>query len=160
MSLYSKEILRLSKTSLPPIKESSLMSYDHRHDHRHEHIQEYRLSNPICGDRVVWRVVMVNGRVQEAWYQAKGCALCKASSALLYDGLVGESASDVVNRVEQFVEDIDGILIGRCVEGEALLFNSLPIAKARKECVVLSWKALQPLLSQKDVQDDPASRKD
>ena len=138
MSLYSKEILRLSKTSLPPIKESSLMINDHR--------QEHRLSNPICGDRVVWRVAMVNGCIQEAWYQAKGCALCKASAALLYDGLIGELTSDVVHRVDRFIEDIDEILVGRCVEGEALLFKSLPIAKARKECVLLSWKALQPLL--------------
>jgi|GEM_PF-1751002 len=153
MSLYSKEILRLSKTSLPPLEESSF-------EFSHEHIQEYRLSNPICGDRVVWRVVMVNGCIQEAWYQAKGCALCKASSALLYDGLVGGFALDVVNRVEQFVEDIDGILIGRCVEGEALLFNSLPIAKARKECVVLSWKALQPLLSQNTEPDDTDPERD
>ena len=148
MNLYSKEILRLSKITSPPLEESSLMAHDHdhRHDHRYEHIQEHRLSNPICGDRVVWRVAVVNGCIQEAWYQAKGCALCKASAALLYDGLVGESTLDVVNRIDRFVEDIDGILVGGLVEGEALLFESLPIARARKECVLLSWKALQPLL--------------
>ena len=142
MSLYSKEILRLSKTSLPPFEESFLISYEDGH----EHIQEHRLSNPICGDRVVWRVVLVNGYVQAAWYQAKGCALCKASAAVLYDGLVGESTLDVVNRIDRFVEDIDGILVGGLAKGEALVFQSLPIAKARKECVLLSWKALQPLL--------------
>ena len=133
MKLYSTEILRLSKKSMST-KKPSFVTHCHR------------VSNPICGYRVEWQLHISNQRVVDAWIEVKGCALCKASASLLSEDLIGSSIHQVSARAEKFLDDVDGILAADIRTGEASLFQALPTAPARRECVVLPWSCLKDAL--------------
>ena len=135
MTLYSHEILRRSKEVRVSEKPSILT-----------HI--LRKSNPICGDRVEWQLHIANQEIVEAWVEVKGCALCKASASLLLDNLVGSSIEQLSSRTERFLTDVEDILNNDPRMGEASVFEALPIAPARQECVELPWHCLKEALSQ------------
>ena len=134
MTLYSKEILECSK-ALKGQKSPATVTHTHR------------LSNPICGDRVEWRLNIQSLQIVEVWVEAKGCALCKGSAALLLNGLTEQTTDDASIRIQQYLVDVDGILNGDSTTGEASLFEALPTATARKECVVLPWNGLAECLA-------------
>ena len=135
MTLYSKDILRRSK-AFRTVEKPSVVTHSHR------------LSNPICGDRVECLLNVSNDRVVDAWVAVKGCALCKASASLLSDHLLGLSVHQVSNRTEKFLDDVNVLLDGQSTIGEASLFEALPSAPARQECVVLPWRCLGAALNQ------------
>ena len=135
MMLYSKDILRRSK-DFRTVEKPSIVTHSHR------------VSNPICGDRVEFLLNVPNDRVVDAWIEVKGCALCKASASLLSEHLLGLSVFQVSNRTEKFLEDVNALLDGHTTMGEASLFEALPWAPARKECVVLPWRCLSAALNQ------------
>lgn len=135
MTLYSKEILIRSK-NLSFTKKPTFITHC------------YRVSNPICGDRVEWQLHIANQEIAEAWVETKGCALCKASSSLLFEGLIGSSIERLSTRAENFLNDVDEIMGGAPTTGEASLFEALPTAPARRECVVLPWQCLKKAVNQ------------
>ena len=134
MTLYSKQILSHVK-ALSDQHPPTTVTHTHR------------LSNPICGDRVEWQLYLDRGQIIDAWVEAKGCALCKASAALLLDGIIEQTREDVSKRIEHFLADVDGILNGNSTTGEASLFAALDTAPARQECVVLPWVGFTHCLS-------------
>ena len=136
MTLYSKEILRRSKT-FASIQRPSVVTHSHR------------ISNPICGDRVECVLNVSNQRVVDAWIEVKGCALCKASASLLSDDLLGLSVHQVSIRTAAFLNDVEEILDGHSSSGAASLFDALPSAPARQECVVLPWRCISEALNRK-----------
>lgn len=135
MTLYSKDILRRSK-DFRTVEKPSVITHSHR------------VSNPICGDRVELLLNVPNDRVVDAWIEVKGCALCKASASLLSDNLLGLSIHQVSNRTEKFLDDVNALLDGQSIMGEASLFEALPLAPARQECVLLPWRCLSVALNQ------------
>ena len=137
MTLYSKEILMRSKKVNSTQKPSTVT-------HRH------RVSNPICGDRVECVLNVSNQRVVDAWIEVKGCALCKASASLLADNLIGSSTEQLSVRAVKFLGDIADILDGYSSDSDASLFEALPSAPARRECVVLPWQCIQVALTQSE----------
>ena len=137
MTLYSKEILMRSKNVNSTQKPSTVT-------HRH------RVSNPICGDRVECVLNVSNQKVVDAWIEVKGCALCKASASLLADNLIGSSTDQVSVRAANFLGEVERILNGYSSESEASLFDALPSAPARRECVVLPWRCIQVALTQSE----------
>ena len=135
MTLYSKEILMRSKQSASSPKMTTVTHSN-------------RMSNPICGDRVECRLYVVDQEIIAASVESKGCALCKASASLLSEQLIGTSIEYSVRRVERFMMDIETILESNIGNGEALLFEALPTAPARRECVVLPWMCLKGTFEQ------------
>ena len=137
MTLYSKEILKRSQT-VNSTQKPLIVTHSHR------------VSNPICGDRVECVLHVSNQRVVDAWVHVKGCALCKASASLLADNLIGSSTEQVSVRVVKFIGDVAEILEGYSSDSEASLFDALPSAPARRECVVLPWQCIQVALTQSE----------
>ena len=133
MTLYSTEILRLAKTQFPKEPEFT-------------ETHSCRVHNPICGDRVEWKMEIEQGRLVSVWGNAKGCALCKASTALLLDGLQNQSVGVVESRLQKFVDGIHTLSRGQPALGEVAVFAGVASAPARKECVLLPWKAVQKML--------------
>ena len=135
MTLYSLEILRRSKEVWDSEKPSIVTNV-------------LRQSNPICGDRVEWQLHIQNQEIVEAWAEVKGCALCKASASLLSKDLIGSSKEQLFCRLETFLTDVEGILNDEPRNGEASMFEALPMAPARRECVELPWSCLKEVLRQ------------
>jgi nitrogen fixation protein NifU and related proteins len=105
-----------------------------------------RRDNPLCGDRVVIDVTLDGGgKIAEIGHQVRGCLLCQASASALASVAVGRDAAGI----EKARLDAERA-IGR-EEGEAgepfAAFAPVKAHKARHECVLLPFEALQDALS-------------
>jgi nitrogen fixation NifU-like protein len=105
-----------------------------------------RRDNPLCGDRVTIDVRLDgDGRIAEIAHQVRGCLLCQASASALAAVAVGRDA-DGIAAVRHDAERAIGREQG--VAGEPFsAFAPVASHKARQECVLLPFEALQEALS-------------
>lgn len=84
--------------------------------------------NPLCGDHIeVTLRVGADGKVTEAAFDGRGCAISQASADLLMESVVGKSIDEVKTLSRQDVLDLLGIELG-------------PV---RLKCAMLSLKVLK-----------------
>ena len=103
---------------------------------------EAMAKNPLCGDRITLRLRVVDGVVDDARFEAKGCMIAKASASLLTDAIRGLSLSAALALlpcVERSITtgEADPALGALASLGGAHAFP------ARRACVLLPWKALE-----------------
>src|SRR5437868_2268552 len=51
--------------------------------------------NPLCGDQMTVYVKLNGDRVEDVAFQARGCAISKASASLMTEGIKGKTAAEV-----------------------------------------------------------------
>ncbi len=100
--------------------------------------------NPMCGDRVEVRVRMDGGRIAEAGFEARGCAISVASADLMAEAVTGRSAAAVRDLAKRFRAMVQ---TGECAECAAEMTPLLPLSgvheyKSRLKCATLPWDAL------------------
>lgn len=108
--------------------------------------------NPMCGDRVEVRVRMADGRVGEAGFEARGCAISVASADLMAETIVGHSPEEVREFAEHFRTMVR---TGECPDCGAVMDKLRPLAgvheyKSRLKCATLPWDALLDALKETD----------
>lgn len=91
----------------------------------------YEDENPLCGDTLRIELRVEDGRVVEARFDGRGCAISQASAELLLDRVTGASTGDIAGL------DRDDVL-------EELGIPS--ISPARLKCALLSLKVLKGAL--------------
>lgn len=107
--------------------------------------------NPMCGDRVEVRVRLHDGRVAEAGFEARGCAISVASADLMAEAVEGRSPQAVRDLARDFRTMVQ---TGACPACEGL--DTLrPLAsvheyKSRLKCATLPWDALLAALENAD----------
>lgn len=96
-----------------------------RATHAHE------ANNPLCGDVVHIDLRLSDeGRVEEAWFEGKGCVISQASASMLMEQIEGKTL-DELNRFS--AQDMLELF------GPKLTPN-------RQKCCLLSWRVLQTAL--------------
>ncbi len=133
VTLYSAEILRWSKS--PQAVDESM-----------EYTGQIRVSNPICGDRIDWYVLVEGQQIDQLVHQTKGCILCKASASWLSAQIVQQPIASSQEVIQQFQSELESVLCGETASSAVRIFEPLQQAPARKECVVLPWRGLEQLL--------------
>jgi nitrogen fixation protein NifU and related proteins len=87
--------------------------------------------NPLCGDVLSMQIRVEDGRVAEARFEGRGCAISQASAELL----LGEIEGQEIAAVEQLDKDDVFELLG------------IPsLSPARVKCALLSLKVLKGAL--------------
>jgi nitrogen fixation NifU-like protein len=110
--------------------------------------------NPMCGDRVqVWVRHGADGRIDEAGFEARGCAISIASADLMAEVLTGRSDAQSRDLAGQFV---NMARTGECPNGDEALEWLRPLAgvheyPSRVKCATLAWHALLAALDGKGV---------
>lgn len=94
--------------------------------------------NPVCGDSVELRFLVVDGVIQAAAFHGASCAICMASASLLCRHLPGQSLDAVVSGRDGYAASI------RTGEGEGcpeFLHAMIRVRRypARVECAMLPW---------------------
>ena len=90
---------------------------------------EFEDTNPFCGDEQhVFLALGDDGRVAEARFEGKGCAISTAATSMLTDELVGLTRQEVLRLPKQTVLDLLGIEISATRMKCALL--GLKVAKS------------------------------
>jgi nitrogen fixation NifU-like protein len=100
--------------------------------------------NPMCGDRVEVRVRLAEGRVAEAGFEARGCAISVASADLMAEAVAGRSPSEIRALSARFR---DMVRTGDCPDCGAELEALRPLSgvheyPSRLKCATLPWDAL------------------
>ena len=96
--------------------------------HLDPHDIRFEDDNPLCGDHIeVTLRVDADGKVTEAAFDGKGCAISQASADLLMETVIGKNIEEVKTLNKQDVLDLLGIDLG-------------PV---RLKCALLSLKVLK-----------------
>ena len=107
---------------------------------------EYDEYNPICGDRVVLRLRVAEGRIVEAGFEGEGCSITQASASMMTDALEGltlEEAEELADRFRSSLTSAGapGSRPGGLGDLEALqAVRAFPV---RIKCALLGWSALE-----------------
>lgn len=92
------------------------------------HDIQFEDDNPLCGDHIeVTLRVDKDGRVTEAAFDGKGCAISQASADLLMESVIGKTLDEVRQLDKEYLLDLLGIELG-------------PV---RLKCALLSLKVLK-----------------
>jgi nitrogen fixation NifU-like protein len=105
-----------------------------------------KLSNPLCGDRVQLDLRSEAGRVVEARFVGRGCALSRASASMLTEQIRGRSldeAKAMTEAVEAWLAE-PGRPPAALAELEPL--GAVRAFPSRVRCVTLAWSALAQAL--------------
>ncbi|KKQ24249.1 MAG: Nitrogen fixation protein NifU [Candidatus Roizmanbacteria bacterium GW2011_GWC2_37_13] len=71
-----------------------------------------KVSNPLCGDEVELCVKIAKGKVVEAKFKGKGCAISIASSSMLTQYIKNKSELELKNLDKEFMIKMLGIELG------------------------------------------------
>jgi len=113
-------------------------------------------NNPLCGDRTSLTLRLEDGRVQGARCEVQGCAICRASSSMMTEAIIGKSVGEASMLVEQFLgmiggtlgETDDGSQQGRdALLGPLVAFGQVRHFPSRARCATLSWEVLRRALA-------------
>ncbi|MBA3943624.1 MAG: iron-sulfur cluster assembly scaffold protein [Herpetosiphonaceae bacterium] len=86
-----------------------------------------RQDNPLCGDRVVVYLQVVDDKVAAIGWEGRGCTISQAAASMLSEELLGKSVAEACALDEQFMVDLIGTRLN----------------PARMKCATLSLKAVQ-----------------
>lgn len=103
--------------------------------------------NPLCGDKFMLYLDFQGDVIRRANYYGYGCALSKASTSLLIEGLPGKNLDDCQGLIESYFENLKEAN----VETEEII-KALSMARnfpGREQCVVLSWQTVLEFIKDK-----------
>ena len=105
---------------------------DHyRHPRNKGHLEapdiSYHDHNPFCGDEITLELKIENGKVIQAAFDGRGCAISQASASMMTEEIVGKSLDELREWSKDDILDLLGIEIG-------------PV---RLKCALLPLKALK-----------------
>jgi nitrogen fixation NifU-like protein len=105
---------------------------DHyRHPRNRGHLESPDLVgeeyNALCGDRVRIEVRVQEGRIAEACFDGRGCALCLGAASILTEAIAGKALHDLKSvSAKEFLASLES-----------------PIRPARLRCALLPWMAFR-----------------
>lgn len=102
--------------------------------------------NPLCGDRLVLHLRIVDDRIEAARFEGSGCAISMASASLMTDALRGLS-SDQAGRMST---DFQAMLTAGTPApdlGKLEVLAGVRNYPTRIKCATLAWHALRAALA-------------
>jgi nitrogen fixation protein NifU and related proteins len=105
---------------------------DHcRHPRNRGHLESPDLvgeeTNALCGDRVRIEARVREGRVTEASFEGRGCALCLGAASILTVTIAGKDLRDLeLVGAEEFLAELQA-----------------PVRPGRRTCALLAWMAFR-----------------
>ena len=103
---------------------------------------EATVDNPLCGDRITLRLVVDDGAIWAAAFEAQGCTLSLAAASLLTTRLQAASLSDaraLIDRFAAFVREAPGAPLPDL--GDLTAFAGVRDFKSRQLCATLPAQA-------------------
>lgn len=101
--------------------------------------------NPLCGDELTLRLRAPSGRVDEARFEALGCALSRASASLMTEALKGKRVEEALALALAFEASLAGQAPAPAPGLEA--FAGVRDFPSRVGCATLAWRALRAALA-------------
>lgn len=106
------------------------------------------LDNPLCGDQVTMRLRVQDGRIAEAAFEARGCAVSRAAASLWTQRLAGctvTEATALLARYAHFCAEPPEAPLDEEL-GDLTALAGVRAVKTRRLCATLASRALQQAL--------------
>ena len=103
--------------------------------------------NPVCGDQFKLYLDLDDQTIKKASYYGYGCALSKAATSLLIEGLRGKTVQESKQFIESYLKNLE-----HNMEGQPEIYRALAIAKnfpGRKQCTTLTWDEVSKYINDK-----------
>ena len=123
--LYQAAVLEHSKQ---PRNEGKLASATHR----------ARATNPLCGDRVTLHLELRDDLVVAATFEARGCAICKASASMLTEAVAGLAVTEAQALGRALTAALDGDEAAEL--GAIAPLRGVRAFPSRRRCATLPWE--------------------
>ena len=110
-----------------------------------------RGNNPLCGDRVTVHLKVTDGVIEDAKFEARGCAISLASASMMTEMLKGKSEDEAKALFDRFHALVTGEASAEGADLDGL--ESLAGVKdfpTRIKCATLAWHAMTAALDQDD----------
>ena len=106
---------------------------------------EAKLTNPVCGDHVELKLLVIENIIQNIGHKAEACAICSASASLLAEKMKGKDVDAVLKMGELFQQSImeAQTLPWPQALNEIVCFEHLRVNPARRMCALLPWVVLK-----------------
>lgn len=90
---------------------------DHyRHPRRKGHLDapdiHFHDTNPLCGDEVTIELKVEDGKVVDAAFDGRGCAISQATTSMIMEEIVGMDVEELKSWDREYILDMLGIEIG------------------------------------------------
>jgi nitrogen fixation NifU-like protein len=103
--------------------------------------------NPLCGDEVeVEFVVGEDGRILEAAFQGRGCAVSKASASMLTAAVQGKTIAEARELATLFQALLKSEPTDEARLGKLKVFAGLAAYPMRVKCATMVWHAMREAL--------------
>ena len=106
--------------------------------------------NPLCGDEMEVGVKISKNKILDFAYQCKSCIYCQASASIISKFSINkkiESINEIINFFNKFFEN-PSIKLPKNLKKFEILFDKKNLA--RKDCILLPFKALTKALKLKN----------
>jgi nitrogen fixation NifU-like protein len=109
-------------------------------------------SNPLCGDQLALFLEVADGRVKDARFSGRGCAISTASASLLTEAVKGRSpaeAHELFARFHRAVTAPPDEAIDVSALGKLAALTGVREFPMRVKCASLAWHTLEAALAGK-----------
>ncbi|WP_062048387.1 Fe-S cluster assembly sulfur transfer protein SufU [Bacillus sp. JCM 19034] len=100
--------------------------------------------NPTCGDLITLYIQIDQERIEEVSFEGVGCSISMASSSMMTEMIKGKRINEVIVQMNEF-EALEDESIDL---GDAQSLEGVHKLRARHNCALMSWQALERILSQ------------
>ena len=106
-------------------------------------------NNPLCGDEMTFYLKLADGKVAQARFKGKGCAISQAAASMLSQQLEGK----MLEEIGQIIEAMKGLMQGQDPDPSIDLGDLESLAGVRKfpvrvKCAALSWNVVEQGLNE------------
>jgi len=101
-------------------------------------------ANPLCGDELTFFLRLDGGRIQQARFLGKGCAISQAAASMLAGHLEGKTTEEAT----RVLDAMKALMQGETVDSSVDLGDLEALAGVRKfpvrvKCAALSWNVVE-----------------
>ena len=73
---------------------------------------QYHDRNPLCGDEITIQLKVTDGKIVDAAFDGRGCAISQATASMLMEEVVGKSLDEVKQIDKAYILELLGIELG------------------------------------------------
>ena len=102
--------------------------------------------NPLCGDHIwVYLKISPKGKIESISFTGESCAICKASSSLMTEALLGKTISNASEFIQTFKDLLKGeeIKKDQISLGKLKIFSNIWKYPMRIKCAALPWHTVK-----------------
>jgi nitrogen fixation NifU-like protein len=104
--------------------------------------------NPSCGDDIILKLKVEDGKITDGAYVGDGCAISQASADMMLDLVIGKDTGEAKRLADIFLRMIKGKITDAEREEleEAGVLEDISHMPARVKCAVLGWHTMQEII--------------